>query len=141
MVDGRAEVRIRGGRELRRRLRQAGQDMTELKAANREAAEIVTAAAIARSPTGTGATGRKKRRRLKETVRAQASATSGRVKVGGAANPYAGPIHFGWPARNIQANPFVSEAAQKKEPVWLRLYEAHIEKILSSISGDITHDN
>lgn len=67
---------------------------------------------------------------LKDTVvpRAQADAPvrTGRlrasIKAGGTGSklyvrsplPYAGPIHWGWPARNIRANPFIQRAVEDR---------------------------
>ena len=49
--------------------------------------------------------------------------------------PYAGPIHWGWPARNIKAQPFVVEAAQATEAEWVAMYEAEVDRILERVEG------
>jgi hypothetical protein len=48
---------------------------------------------------------------------------------------YAGPIHYGWPARDIVGQPFVIDAAQATEPTWLPAYEAEIDVILGKIGA------
>jgi hypothetical protein len=35
---------------------------------------------------------------------------------------YGGVILNGWPARNIAANPFITEAAQETQPLWTQAY-------------------
>lgn len=51
---------------------------------------------------------------LAGNVRAGAAKTKATVYVGGARVPYAGPINFGWPARNIEAALFMQGAADNK---------------------------
>ena len=48
-------VHVEGLRQLRKSLRQAGDDMQDLKAANKQAAEIVAARARSLAPSRTGA--------------------------------------------------------------------------------------
>lgn len=120
-------VEIDGLRELRKQLRKAGDDMAELKAANAEAAATVQGAA--RAPQRTG--------RLAGSVRSTGTKTAGIVRAGRKAIPYAGPIHYGWPARNIAPQPFLTTAAKQTEPTWVPIYEAHIDRILSQVKGKL----
>jgi hypothetical protein len=119
-------VRVYGGRELRRALKKAGADMRQLTDAHRAASSIVAAEAAARAPRRSGA--------LAGSVRAQATRTRGRVAVGGAAIPYAGPIHWGWPARHIAPSLFVTEAAAVTEPTWVERYEQGIAEIVQKVN-------
>lgn len=113
-----ADVRVEGRRELARALRQMTGDVSDLKAANAAAAATVAAAAAARAPRRTGA--------LAASVRGNKAVSRATVMAGGARLPYAGPIHYGWPARGIEPRPFVTEAAQATEAVWLAAYERAI---------------
>lgn len=54
---------------------------------------------------------------------------------GGAAVPYAGPIHWGWPSHNIEPQPFIAAAAQDTEPQWLGLYERDVQRTLDRVKG------
>lgn len=122
------QVHVLGGRELRRTLKRAGLDMKKLTQANREAANTVAAAAVATAPARSG--------RLKASVRAGATQRAGVVRAGRKGTvPYAGPIHWGWPARNIEPQPWISEAAQSTESVWITRYYEHIDEILQSVEG------
>lgn len=125
-------VKIEGMRNLRRTLKQAGDDLTELKEVNKAAAEIAATRAKGWAPIVSG--------QLAATVRSSGTKTAGIVRAGNNRKsstgvPYAAPIHWGWPARNIKANPFLSYSAQATEPRWLKLYENYIDKTLGKIRG------
>ena len=49
--------------------------------------------------------------------------------------PYAGAIHWGWPARNIVGQPFLTDAAKATEPIWVAQYLADIQKIVDKVKG------
>lgn len=132
-------VKVEGLRELRRTLRQAGDDMADLKEANRAAAEIVATAAGGRVPHLTGA--------LAASVRPAGTKTAAVVRAGKKAVPYANAIHWGrifWPCKEadphfrseIAPRPFLSEAATSTESTWVPLYEDRIQSILDQVQGD-----
>jgi hypothetical protein len=121
-----AAVRVDGVRELRAALKRTGVGLGDLKRANAAAAQLVVDAALPFIPTRSG--------RLRASVRPSLKAANrARVLAGGAAVPYAGPIHWGWPKRKITAQPFVAEAAQRTEAQWLELYRADIARIIDSV--------
>lgn len=120
-------VEVDGGRRLRSTLRKAGSDLGELKAAHAAAAALVTAAAQARAPRRSGT--------LAGSVRGSGTKTAAIVRAGGARVPYAQPIHWGWPARHITANPFITEAAQATEPAWADTYRREVDRILDDVKG------
>lgn len=122
-----AGIRVEGARELRATLKRAGDDLQDLKDAHRDAAQIVTAASRVKAPKRTG--------RLAASVRGSGAAATATIRAGRSSVPYAGPIHWGWPARNIKAQPFITEAAQATEPIWTREYEAAVNKVLHRIKG------
>lgn len=120
-------VSVVGLARLRRDLKAAGADLADLKEANARAGSIVQTAAAARAPRRSG--------RLAGSGRA--SRTVGRVSVmfGGARVPYAGPVHWGWAARGIEPNPFIPDAAQATEPLWLAAYAADLDRLAGSLDG------
>lgn len=120
-------ARVEGGRELRRTLRKAGLDMKNLTAVNKRAAATVVRAALPATPRRGGA--------LAQSVRAGATQRAGIVRAGRKAMPYAGPIHWGWPARGIAPQPWLMTAAKATEPVWFRQYENEIKDLLKSVKG------
>jgi len=97
------QVSVEGARELRKALKTVGDEAKAgLKDVNVEVAEIVARAAVTKVPARSGA--------LRETVRAAGAQTRASVKAGFKKVPYAGVIHFGWPARKIAPQPFLYDA-------------------------------
>lgn len=114
---------ILGLREVQRDLRKLGDDTkTELKDTHKAAAEIVVLGAKRLVPYRTG--------RLADSIRALATNTSGKVRAGSASVPYAGPIHFGWPARRIAPQPFIYDAMDARVDEIRGLYDQRIEELI-----------
>jgi hypothetical protein len=120
-------MRVDGARELRATMKAAGANLSDLNAVNKQTASLVSAEAVGRTPRRTGA--------LAATVRPAGTRTAAIVRAGRASVPYANVIEFGWPARGIEAQPWVYEAAQAKESQWTSYYEAEIDKIVGRIRG------
>lgn len=122
-----AGVRVEGARELRRSLRRAAGNLDDLKAAHGLAGAVVAGAAKPRTPRRSG--------RLASSVRSSGTTTAAVIRAGYASVPYAGPIHWGWPARHIKPQPWLSETATATEPSWLPIYEHAVEAVLDTIRG------
>lgn len=125
-------VQIEGMRNLRSTLRAAGDDLAELKSVNAAAASIASTRAQQWAPRSSGA--------LAASVRSSGTKTAGIVRAGNnrrsaSGVPYANAIHWGWPRRNITANPFLSYSAQSTEPTWIRLYTDYLDKTIGKIKG------
>jgi hypothetical protein len=120
-------VRVDGARRLRAELRKLKGNADDLKAANAAAAALVAEAAAMRAPRRTG--------RLAASVRGNRAVGRAQVRAGGAALPYAGPIHYGWPAHRIEPHPFITDAAQDTEAVWLPMYEAALSRAVDAVAG------
>jgi hypothetical protein len=98
----------------------------EINAAVRKA--NVDAAAIARDDARAHAP--RKSGRLAASVTAVRSLKYGAVKAGTAARvPYAAPIHWGWPARNIAPREFLLVAVVKKREQIESTYLEGLEKV------------
>lgn len=123
----RAGVEVEGLAQLRRSLRGLGEDLADLKDANRDAARVVATAAAARAPRRTG--------RLAASLRPARAAAAASVVAGSAQVPYAGPVHWGWPARHIEGNPFAMQAADATRHVWLPIYERELQRALDRVNG------
>jgi HK97 gp10 family phage protein len=121
-------VQVVGVKELRATMKKAGEDLADLKAIHQAAGNIVVAVAQQLAPKRSGA--------LAGTIRATRQAAGVAVKAGSASVPYAGPIHWGWRARNITGNPFLTDAAAQTEEQWVSLYYAELEKIIERVEGD-----
>jgi hypothetical protein len=120
-------VQVDGARELRRTLKAAGDDLEDLKAANLQAAQIAAEAARARAPRVTG--------QLAGDIRASGTKPAGTIRAGRKKIPYAGPIHWGWPARGIEARPYITEGAQATESIWVPLYQELMDEALAKVKG------
>jgi len=120
-------VEIIGLAELTRTLRKAGEDISELKEAHRAAGEIVASYASSIAPRRSG--------RLASSIRPMKQARRARVVAGRASVPYAQPIHWGWAARGIKGQPFLSDAARATEGQWLPKYLADVEAALERVVG------
>jgi hypothetical protein len=120
-------LQVDGARQLRASLRRAGLSVQDLKDAHKEAADVVKAEAAPRAPRRTG--------RLAASVRTSGTQSAAIIRAGRKAVPYAGPIHWGWEARNIAANPWLWEAAQRTESKWTRTYLDALEHIIDTIEG------
>ena len=121
------EFKIEGLSTLVRTMKRAGVDIQELKDAHHKAGQIVATEAAHRAPRVSG--------KLAGSVKSARQARRARITAGRAAVPYAAPIHWGWPARGIEANPFVSEAAQATESRWLDQYLRDVQHALDHVRG------
>lgn len=128
--DIQGKVEIVGLRETQKALKALG-DATkkELKGTHLEAAQIVVEGAIRFAPVRTGA--------LARSIRAAATMTSGKVRIGsswgnsGDVVEYGGPIHFGWPRRRIQPQPFIYEALDGRRAEVAKLYAIRIDQLVT----------
>lgn len=127
-------VRITGHEEVRKAIRQIGNEMDRnaakgaLKKMNLEAAELVKTVADGLVPVQTG--------KLAATVRAAGSQKSARVRAGYQRVPYAGPIHFGWPDRGIRPQPFLYEALDQRRSKVIDLYDDRLAKLIKEYRLD-----
>jgi len=123
-----AGASVRGWRELRKHLRAAGDDLTDLKDSNAEAASIAAAEIKRRAPVVSGS--------LQKTVRSAGTKSAGVVRVGNNSKVrYAGPIVWGWGRKHIAANPFPSRGARASEPRWTGVYEDFMNRVIAKIKG------
>ena len=117
------QVSVEGARELRKALKTVGDEAKAgLKETNLEVAEIVARAAVTKVPAQSGA--------LRETIRAAGAQTRASVKAGFKKVPYAGVIHFGWPARNIAPQPFLYDALDSRRGEVVDAYQSGMADLL-----------
>jgi HK97 gp10 family phage protein len=124
-VEGGGALQIEGLRETLRDLKKLSKDARDdMKETHRRAGEIVAAAAKPLAPVRTGA--------LSKTIVSSPTQRQGRVRIGrGESVPYAGPIHFGWPARRIAPQPFIYEALDGRREQVLQTYEHRINDLIA----------
>jgi len=107
-------IKVEGLSKVQRDLRKLSTDAldlnkTEFLETNKQVAEIVINETKKYVPVLTGA--------LAAAIRNASTKKSAKVRAGNVGVQYAGPIHFGWPARSIKPNTFLYEAidARKSE--------------------------
>lgn len=102
--------------------------LNAIKAANKQAAEMVAEEGRVRVPRRTG--------RLAKSIKAQATQSSASVKAGsGKRVPYAGVIHFGWLRRHIRPRPFLYEALDHRLPEVYQAYDKQIDKAIEGFNS------
>ena len=114
-------IKATGVKELRRALRRMGDDLEDLKALNLDVATLVSDRAKDIVPRRTGT--------LADTIRPAGTKTAGRVRAGFKRVPYAGVIHFGFPARGIQPQPFLYDALDQRRGEVFDAYFKGVKKI------------
>lgn len=121
-------VLVEGAKELARTLKKAGVDVKELKEANNRVGQVIVQAAQSRAPKKSG--------RLAGSIRASKEQAGITIRAGNNGGiPYAAPIHWGWPKRNIKATLFLTNAIAETQPEWIDLYYKELEHIVSEIRG------
>lgn len=115
-------VRVEGLRTTVRALDKAGADATEMRDLMHQLGQIVVSAARPRAPHLSGT--------LATTIRAGRGKTKAVVRAGGARAPYAGVTHYGWPARSIPAQPFLSDALATQRAAVLRQLDKGLADLL-----------
>lgn len=123
-IEGQGALQIDGLREINRDLRNMSQQARDdMKNTHREAGEIVARAAKVLAPVRTGL--------LASTVVSAPTQRQGRVRVGrGQSVPYAGPVHFGWPARRIAPRPFIYDALDMRRDEVRDAYVARVNQLV-----------
>lgn len=117
-------MRVEGAAELRRTLKAAGDDLSDLKEAHRQVGTFVLTSAAPRVPRRTGA--------LSASGRPGVTQNGAVIRY---RKPYARPIHWGWPRRNIAPQPWAYSTAVETRPQWTQLYLAAVNKVLARIQG------
>lgn len=127
-------IYMEGTRQLRKTLREAGDDLSDMKAAHRAAGDIVVPIAVRYAPVGKPGHS-KHPGRLRKSIRAGATKTYAEVRAGGKRTPYAAPIHWGWFKRHIRPSLFIARAAKDGEPYWIPEYLKKLNDSIDKVQG------
>jgi len=107
---GKAAVTVEGGPQLRKAFKRMDARLEDLKDVHAAAGEMVAGTARSLVPFDSGD--------LFDSIRTDRRAAGASVLGGRGRVPYAGVIHFGWPRRNIEPQPFLYDAVdQRREDV------------------------
>ncbi len=131
-TDREGGVRIEGLASVQRQLRKLSDDVdyqaNEFLSTNKAIASAVAGDAKAFVPVLSGA--------LAASLREGATKKSARVKAGGGGIAYAGPIHFGWPARRIAPQPFFYDAIDRRRDEITKRYEDLVDTLIKKYDLD-----
>jgi hypothetical protein len=119
-----ANTEVIGNETLAFTLRRFAAGLDDMAPTHRAAARVALEAARSRAPVKTG--------QLRASGGVAASGGYGDVIFSA---PYAGPIHWGWPARHIAANPFAARGVEQSMDQWLDVYADAIEDDLGKVKG------
>lgn len=104
-----AAVEFQGLRELMRNLERFGVAVADMKDGMQRVGQIIVDEAGEQAEQFAEPTGL-----LAGTIRATRTKNKVAIRAGNAKAPYAGVIHFGWDAHNIEAQPFIYDAMDIK---------------------------
>lgn len=117
----RPQVEVAGARQLRASLKKAGVQLSDLREAHAQVAQLVERRAAPGTPRRTG--------RLASTLRSSGTKTAAIVRAGrGSTVDYARIVHYRY-------NPWIANAAAESQDSWERTYLSAIEKIIDTVEG------
>ena len=117
-------VEVIGNDTLAFTLRRFAAGLEDMAKTHRQAARVALEAARERAPVKTG--------RLRASGQVDAGAGYGAVLF---TAPYAGPIHWGWPARGIAPSMFATKGVEQSMDAWLDVYAEAIQDDLGKVKG------
>lgn len=124
------KVTVEGINQLVRALKKAEQTelLAQLKQANTESGNLVVTAARPMVPVKTG--------NLLGSLRSNATERQAIVRAGKKKVPYAGVIHFGWPKRGIEPQPFLFKALDQRRQQVVTTYEQALDRLVRTINSE-----
>lgn len=124
-----ARIEVSGLREAQRALSRLGEKelAADLRRANKRAAEIVADDAEPAVPRRSG--------RLAKSLRATARNREASVQAGSAGVPYAGVVHYGWPARRIKPHPFLLTALRRTRGEVRTVYARLLDEVVAAVNA------
>lgn len=128
MAAAKPAVHVRGLKELRRAVAKLDEGVHDLTEVGRSAAEIVLGEARTLVPRESGDLGR--------SMRTWARSGRSAVAAGKRAVPYAGVIHFGWPAHNIKPQPFLYKALDRRHDEVVAVYEERMAELVRRLDRE-----
>lgn len=123
-------ARVNGAAQLRRTLRKAGADMSDMRQVHKRVGGVILPAARAATPVGPEVKGH-----IKSTVRVLASQASTTIRAGSKRLAYGPRLHWGWLKRGQHPNMWITRAARSTEPRWTQVYFEGISNIINKIKG------
>ena len=117
-----ANISIQGVKEVTDSLNKMARDLESNIELNEELSTTLSQKASALAPRLTGA--------LASSVVGNPSAEKAQILAGSAAVPYAGVIEYGWPQRNIAAQPYLNPAVNNNMGYIIEKYNESIQNAI-----------
>lgn len=117
-----ANISIQGVKEVTDSLNKMARELESNIELNKELSTTLSQKASALAPRLTGA--------LASSVVGNPSAEKAQIMAGSAAVPYAGVIEYGWPDRNIDAQPYLNPAVNDNMGYIIEKYNDSIQKAI-----------
>ena len=117
-----ANISIQGIKEVTDSLNKMARELESNIELNKELSTTLSQKASALAPRLTGA--------LASSVVGNPSAEKAQIMAGSAAVPYAGVIEYGWPDRNIDAQPYLNPAVNDNMGYIVEKYNDSIKKAI-----------
>lgn len=124
----RGTMAVDGLNALVRDLQKLGVEVDDLKDVFQPIAQMAAKSAASFAPVQTG--------NLRDTIRGNRAKNKAVVTAGRARVPYAGPINYGWAARNIQPALFLQKADEVMGPKAVEMLEEGIDKLIDRLGLD-----
>jgi hypothetical protein len=123
-----ANISIQGVKEVKDTLDKLGRDLESNIELNKELSTTLSQKASALAPRLTGA--------LASSVQGNPSAEKAQILAGSAAVPYAGVQEYGWPEKNIKAQPYLRPAVHNNMGYIIEKYNESIQKAIKKYNLD-----
>lgn len=115
-------VDIKGVKEVQAMLEKAGKDLTDLTDLNKELGSDLSKKASAKAPKLTGA--------LSASVGFTATKDKAQIYAGSETVVYAGVQEYGWPEKNIKAQPYLRPAVYDNMKYIVNKYEEYVVSVV-----------
>jgi hypothetical protein len=115
-------ITVEGIKQVTDSLKNLNKDLESNIELNKELSTTLSQKASAMAPVLTGA--------LASSVKGNPSAEKAQILAGSAAVPYAGVIEYGWPQRNIEAQPYLNPAVNNNMGYIIEKYNDSIQKAI-----------
>jgi len=121
-------ISVEGEEKVKAALTKLEKDIVDRSELNKDLSEDLSRKASAMAPRLTGA--------LASSVKGNPSNEKAQILAGSNAVPYAGVQEYGWPAKNIQAQPYLRPAVFDNMDYIVEKYNKYIESIVRKYNLD-----
>lgn len=121
-------ISVKGVAEVKAAISKVGKDLSNASDLNKELSTELARKASAMAPVLTGA--------LASSVKGNPSNEKAQILAGSNAVPYAGVQEYGWPNRNIEAQPYLRPAVFNNMPYIVEKYNNYIGTIVKKYNLD-----